>query len=65
MDIIAKQCGTSVVMIEQHYRHVVPKRHTNALSEVNLIKKHNKRSIDALVEHLKEWEREYKKRGCI
>ena len=24
LDIIAKQCGTSIAMIEQHYSHVMP-----------------------------------------
>jgi len=72
MDVIAKQCGTSVATIEQHYSHVVPKMHTNELSGVYLIKKTakkkrnaNQKGINAVVEQLKAWEHEYKKHGCI
>jgi len=38
MEIIAKQCGTSVAMIEQHYSHVVPKMFKNELSGVDFDK---------------------------
>ncbi len=34
MDVIAKQCGTSVAMIEQHYSHVKPEMFADALSGV-------------------------------
>jgi integrase len=76
MEILAKQCGTSVQMIEQHYSHVVPKMFTRELSGVDIsaskpkkekqlspvfIAKTQKRQI----KQFKEWELEYKKRGCI
>jgi hypothetical protein len=32
MEILAKQCGTSISMIEQHYSHVLPKMFGNQLS---------------------------------
>jgi integrase len=76
MEILAKQCGTSVQMIEQHYSHVVPKMFTRELSGVDIsaskpkkekhlspefIAKTQKRQI----KQFKEWELEYKNRGCI
>jgi len=73
MEVIAKQCGTSVAMIEQHYSHVVPKMFTNELSGVELkkegkVKKRHKlpsKTIIKITEKMKTWEIEYKKRGCI
>lgn len=72
MEIIAKQCGTSVAMIEQHYSHVVPKMYTNELSGVDLDKAPkkkrplgNKKHIDKITEKMKAWEQEFKDRGCI
>ncbi|MFK5949944.1 MAG: hypothetical protein QM500_14365 [Methylococcales bacterium] len=73
MEVIAKQCGTSVAMIEQHYSHVVPKMFTNELSGVELkqdklVNKSHKLPPKAIIkrtEKMKNWEIEYKKRGCI
>ncbi|MFT4927401.1 MAG: hypothetical protein ACI8WB_003508, partial [Phenylobacterium sp.] len=36
MEILAKQCGTSVQMIEQHYSHVIPKMFAKELSGVDI-----------------------------
>ena len=71
MEILAKQCGTSVQMIEQHYSHVVPKMFTKELSGVDMgtvkPKKKPKKSKNStkVINMLKEWEVEYKRRGCI
>ncbi len=76
MEILAKQCGTSVQMIEQHYSHVVPKMFTRELSGVDIAaskpKKKKQRSPEVIAKNqkrlallFKEWELEYKKRGCI
>ena len=74
-DIIVAQCGTSAAMIEQHYSHVKPEMFANSLSGVTFDK-----DIDAPSKAMiatrekyaksdeklfKEWEAEYKKRGCI
>ena len=71
IDILAKQCGTSTAMIEQHYSHVVPSMFEEELSGVKFEKKEkkvrhiNKKSLDKQIEKYKGWEAEYKKRGCI
>ncbi|WP_299083228.1 site-specific integrase [uncultured Paraglaciecola sp.] len=75
MEILAKQCGTSVQMIEQHYSHVIPKMFTKELSGVDIGRskpQKKKRSPEViaksqarLTKRFKEWEAEYKKRGCI
>lgn len=75
MEILAKQCGTSVQMIEQHYSHVVPKMFTRELSGVEMRQsKPKKKTVSPtvlaknnarLVKQFKEWGLEYKKRGCI
>ncbi len=36
IDVIARQCGTGIQMIEQHYSHVVPKMFRSKLSGVTL-----------------------------
>ena len=70
MDVIAKQCGTSVTMIEQHYSHVKPEMFADALSGVIFNKdKPRKRSKRALErqqkaelrdeKRFKEWEASY------
>jgi integrase len=75
MEVLAKQCGTSIAMIEQHYSHVTPKMYSKELSGVDLgkeitkakakktsgIKQNNAR----LSELFKEWQVSYKRRGCI
>jgi hypothetical protein len=71
IDILAKQCGTSTAMIEQHYSHVVPSMFEEELSGVKFEKKEkkgrhiNKKSLDIQIEKYKGWEAEYKSRGCI
>lgn len=75
MEILAKQCGISVQMIEQHYSHVVPKMFIKELFGVELAKsrpkdKENSPVIIAnhqkrLTEMFKKWECKYKKLGCI
>ena len=74
MEVLAKQCGTSIQMLEQHYSHVVPKMFTKELSGVDINaskpnKKQNKinneKGKDKVIKMLKEWEVEYKRRGCI
>ncbi|TWX65511.1 site-specific integrase [Colwellia demingiae] len=71
IDILAKQCGTSTAMIEQHYSHVVPSMFEEELSGVKFDKKEkkvrhiNKKSLDQQIEKYKGWEAEFKKRGCI
>ncbi|QFU21291.1 site-specific integrase [Shewanella eurypsychrophilus] len=75
MEILAKQCGTSVQMIEQHYSHVVPKMFTRELSGVEVRKSKPKKktvspaalakSYARLAKQFNEWKTEYKKRGCI
>lgn len=71
LDILAKQCGTSVAMIEQHYSHVVPSMFEEELSGVKF-KKQTKiekliaeKSLAIIKNRFKSWEAEYKKRGCI
>jgi integrase len=71
IDILAKQCGTSTAMIEQHYSHLVPSMFEEELSGVKLDKKEkkvrhiNKKSLEQQIEKYKGWEVEYRKRGCI
>jgi integrase len=71
IDILAKQCGTSTAMIEQHYSHVVPSMFEEELSGVKFEKKEkkvrhiNKQSLNKQIEKYKGWEAEFKKRGCI
>lgn len=76
MDVIARQCGTSAAMIEQHYSHVKPEMFADALSGVTFEKekpqpKSKKRqAVDAKnmerdEKRFKEWAEEYKTRGCI
>jgi len=74
MEVLGKQCGTSIKMLEQHYSHVVPKMFTKELSGVDINtakpnKKQNKISNDKgknkVIKMLKGREVEYKRRGCI
>ena len=75
IDILAKQCGTSVSMIEQHYSHLVPSMFEEELSGVKFDDKPKKKKSPSLKameksraktsERFKEWELEYKNRGCI
>lgn len=71
LDILAKQCGTSVAMIEQHYSHVVPSMFEEELSGVKFEKKvkkeklPTKKLLTTIENRFKSWEAEFKKRGCI
>jgi hypothetical protein len=75
MEVLAKQCGTSLQMIEQHYSHVVPKMFTSELSGVEIRKSKPKKANRSpaalaknrakLVKQFNEWGLKYKKRGCI
>ncbi len=75
IDVLARQCGTSIAMIEQHYSHVVPSMFEQELSGVTFEKiekkpsaksrERKKRIQSKLSERFKEWEAETKRRGCI
>lgn len=76
MDVLARQCGTSTAMIEQHYSHVVPSMFEEELSGVTFENSEEKpkskralarekRTKKVLEQRFKEWELEYKRRGCI
>lgn len=76
MDVLARQCGTSTAMIEQHYSHVVPSMFEEELSGVTFENSEEKlkskralarekRTKKVLEQRFKEWEAEYKNRGCI
>lgn len=71
LDILAKQCGTSVAMIEQHYSHVVPSMFEEELSGVKFKEKAKtekpmtEKALEIIENRFKNWEAEYKKRGCI
>ncbi|TDF34766.1 site-specific integrase [Alteromonadaceae bacterium M269] len=76
MDVIAKQCGTSVAMIEQHYSHVKPEMFADSLSGVAFEKDEPKPKSKKTLRRqekvsqrderrFKEWEAEYRKRGCL
>ena len=74
MEILAKQCGTSISMIEQHYSHVIPKMFGNQLSgiEMDEIKQVKDRfalstesAVASYTKRAKEWEANYRRRGCI
>jgi integrase len=75
--IIAKQCGTSIQMLEQHYSHVMPEMFTNELSGVDftnadpvkLIVQDSKEEKAELAKDtakwISEWNSELKRRGCL
>ncbi|RTR40279.1 site-specific integrase [Shewanella canadensis] len=75
MEVLAKQCGTSLQMIEQHYSHVIPKMFSRELSGVEIRKSKPKKATRSpaalaksharLAKQFNEWGLEYKKRGCI
>jgi len=76
MDVIAKQCGTSVAMIEQHYSHVKPEMFADVLSGVHFDPKMPKsksrkalerqaKAIERDEKRFREWENEYKNKGRI
>lgn len=76
MDVIARQCGTSATMIEQHYSHVRPEMFADALSGVTFDEEEptpkskktlarQAKSMERDEKRFKEWAAEYKVRGCI
>jgi integrase len=74
IDVLAKQCGTSIQMIEQHYSHVVPRMYSNELSGVDLpieVKKIENRfdvpdsTKQTFTKWAKQWQANYQHRGCI
>jgi len=76
MDVIARQCGTSAAMIEQHYSNVKPEMFADALSGVTFDEEKPKQksrktlarralSSERDEKRFKEWAAEYKSRGCI
>ena len=76
MDVIARQCGTSTAMIEQHYSHVKPEMFADALSGVTFDKEEPKalskktlnrraKTAERDEKRFKEWAEELRKRGCI
>lgn len=73
IDVLARQCGTSIEMIERHYSHVIPRMFSQQLSGVVLPEKEeiekkweHKESVAKLwkARYIK-WESSYKKTGCI
>lgn len=74
---IARQCGTSLQMLEQHYNHIVPEMFAAELSGVDLSdptqeiaiaipdKEYDKKVAARMAKWLSKFEIEYKKRGCI
>jgi len=73
IDVLARQCGTSIEMIERHYSHVIPRMFSQQLSGVILP---DKKEIEKKWEHKESiaklwkerfilWEKNYKRKGCI
>lgn len=73
IDVLARQCGTSIEMIERHYSHVIPRMFSQQLSGVVLP---DKKEIEkkwelqeSLAKRWKEryirWEANYNSGGCI
>ena len=74
IDVLSRQCGTSIQMIEQHYSHVVPKMYSNQLSGIDMpveIKEIKDRfdvpdeTKEIFASKAKEWANNYRRRGCI
>ncbi len=69
MEVLAKQCGTSIQMLEQHYSHMIPKMFTKELVLILVQsqreKRLNLRIQQKIINMLKEWEVEYTRRGGI
>lgn len=71
--MLARQCGTSIEMIERHYSHVIPRMFSQQLSGVELPEKteiEKKWEHDSAVamrwkERNTKWENRYKQKGCI
>lgn len=73
IDVLARQCGTSIEMIERHYSHVIPRMFKQQLSGVEFPDKkeiakrweHDEVLIKIWKERYIKWENNYKRRGCI
>ena len=74
IDVLARQCGTSIQMIEQHYSHVIPRMFSNQLSGVDMpveakeIKDRfdvPEKTKEIFSKKDKEWAANYKRKGCI
>lgn len=73
IDVLARQCGTSIEMIERHYSHVIPRMFSQQLSGVDLPKKEEIESKWQLTEKIGRvwekrfiaWEKSYRARGCL
>lgn len=73
IDVLARQCGTSIEMIERHYSHVIPRMFSQQLSGVVIPDKkeiekkwEQKESVVKLwKERFIQWEKSYKRKGCI
>jgi len=73
IDVLARQCGTSIEMIERHYSHVIPRMFSQQLSGVELPDKteiekkweHDSAVAKRWKERYTKWETRYKRQGCI
>lgn len=72
IDVIARQCGTGIQMIEQHYSHVIPRMFGRELSGVELTSRQlvdrQFETVDydeKLLQQIGHWGRNYKSRGFI
>ena len=71
MEVLAKQGGISIQMLEQHYNQMVPRMFTKKLSGVDIgtakpkKKTPKSKNSNKVIHMLNEWEVEYKNRGCI
>lgn len=73
IDVLARQCGTSIEMIERHYSHVIPRMFKQQLSGVEFPEKKDierKWEQDAALAKIwkvryMQWENNYRRRGCI
>ncbi|PKG93143.1 site-specific integrase [Paraglaciecola sp. MB-3u-78] len=74
IDVLARQCGTSIQMIEQHYSHVVPKMFSNQLSGMDMPVEAKEikdrfdvpdKTKELFAKKAKAWADNYRKRGCI
>lgn len=72
IDVIARQCGTGIQMIEQHYSHVIPRMFGRELSGVEIEtkklvdKQFSEVTYDELLQNqIDRWAKNYKLRGFI
>lgn len=73
IDVLARQCGTSIEMIERHYSHVIPRMFSQQLSGVVIPDKkeiekkweHQESLVKLWKERFIQWEKNYQHNGCI